>query len=177
MIRAMGKDLHGITCASSFYTYKAIISKDATHPIIKEHVRTPSEARNTLSDFILSNKHTLMDNLDSLFKNLMVSTLAKKDDENNKFFDNSGENMNKTTTSANSQILALPNNTNLKKRTGTHHEVESLKLATEFASHLPTLLIQQKEELLPYLLKPSRSAAITKDLHELVVRNINLSNK
>ena len=85
--------------------------------------------------------------------------------------------MNKTATSANTQIMTMLNNTNLKKLTGTHHETETIKLATEFSSHLPTILIKQKQDQLPYLLKPSRTAAMTKDLHELLVRNINLSNK
>ena len=177
MIRAKGKDLNGIECASAYHTYKAIVVKDATHPVIKDHVITPSEARNAMSDHIISNKHTLMDFLDSSFKALMVNALAKKDDENKKFFENTGDNMTKIATSSNQQIMAMMNNTNLKKLTGTHHEAESTKLAAEFATQIPTKLMQQKEELLPYLLKPSRTAALTKDLHELVVRNINMSNK
>ena len=77
MIRAKGKDLNGIECASSYFTYKAIVVKDATHPVIKDHVITPSEARNAMSDHIISNQHTLMDFLDSSFKALLVSALRK----------------------------------------------------------------------------------------------------
>ena len=68
MLRCKAKDLSGIECASSYYTFKAIIEKDAKHPAIKDHVITPSEVRNAMSDHIVSNQHILMDFLDSSLK-------------------------------------------------------------------------------------------------------------
>ena len=60
------------------------------------------------------------------------------------FFDQSGENRKKRATGANAQLMHMLNNTNLKKLTGNHQETETLKLATEFSSPLPTILIKQK---------------------------------
>ena len=177
MIRATGKELQGIECASAHYMTKAILEHDAILPAVNHKGPTLSEATNLLSDVLLDNRHLVKDFLDGALKNSMVKALLKKDEENKKFFSPESETMIELTNQTANKIISILNNETFKNLGGEHHDQAKNTLASKISSNIQPTLFEAKDELLPYLLKPSRSATLTKDLHELMVRNIHLSNK
>ena len=86
MLRQDAKHLGSIPCVSAFYTREAILTKDATHPEPVQKEVTYDDVYKKISDYIIDNKHELIDLLDKSLKDLMVKALTEKDDHNQNFF-------------------------------------------------------------------------------------------
>ena len=81
-------------------TREAILTKDATHPEPVQKEVTYDDVYKKISDYIIDNKHELIDLLDKSLKDLMIKALTEMDDHNQNFFNKSSEAMTQITNSA-----------------------------------------------------------------------------
>ena len=178
MLRHNAKSLQGTPCVSAYYTREAILKKDAVHPETVEVEMTLNDVRQKISDYILDNKHKLIDTLDTALKELMIKALSDKDEQNTLFFNTDSDQMNKLTDTAFQTFLALCDNyPDLKRDNNGHYENAKKDLATSLSSHIPIILNASKSELTPFITIQSRGTALNKELTEIIIRGANFNNK
>ena len=139
---------------------------------------TLNDVRHKISDFILDNKHKLMDTMDRALKEMMIKALTEKDEQNATFFNPESEAMAKLADLAFQNFLTLcDSDTEVGRGTNGHYETAKKALATEFANKLSIFLNTSKTDLTPYLTVQSRGTALNKELNELIIRGANFDNK
>ena len=66
MLRQDSRCLGNAPCAAAYYTMEAILKKDALHPNPVESEPSYNDTLEMISDYILDNKHKLIDTLDKI---------------------------------------------------------------------------------------------------------------
>ena len=178
MLRQDPKNLSGIPCVSAHYIREAILTKDATHPQPAPLEITYNKIRGKISDFILENKHKLINMLDRNLKDTMILALSEKDEINKDFFNKDSKHMNiLSNTAFQTFTIMCDANTDLAKDTNGHYEAAKKNLASELSTQIPTILNENKEDLIPFLTMTSRSTELNKELATLVIKGANFDNK
>ena len=177
MLRQEAKNLEGISCVSAHYTREAILRKDAHHPSPAQKEITYNEVHNKISNYILENKHRLTNTLDMKLKDLMINALSDKDEHNTNFFNLGSDQMAKLANSAFEIFTALCDaNADLTKDTNGHYEPAKKSLASKLSVHIPTIMNNNKEDMIPFLTMASRNTELNKELNKLIIKGANFDN-
>ena len=178
MLRQDNKKLGNIPCAAAYYTTEAIPRKDATHHTTTEKQHTSEDALHHVSDIILDNKHKLIDLLDKILKNMMITSLNENDEHNHTFFDTNSEVMNTLSNAALQAILIFcDTQPELLNDSNNHYHQVKQSIASEMSSYIPRIFSNSKEEMTPFLTMASRNTGFNRDLNELLIRGANFDNK
>ena len=122
----------------------------------------------------MENKHKLINTLDRQLKEMMIGALENRDDENINFFAKESTAMGNLANSAFQDFLILcDSNPELAKDNEEHYGPAKNSLASELGGKIPTILHNNKEDLLPFI----TNASVNKKLNELVIRGANFDNK
>ena len=142
MLRQDPKNLSGIPCVGAHYIREAILTKDAIHPHPAPYEISYDNIREKISNFILENKHKLINNLDKTLKDLMTQALSEKDELNKDFFNSDSPHMINLSNTA-YQVFTSMCDTNAELATNTNGHYESAKktLASELSLQLEFQLI------------------------------------
>ena len=178
MLRQDPKNLSGIPCVGAHYIREAILTKDALHPQPAPYEISYDNIREKISNFILENKHKLINNLDKTLKDLMTQALSEKDELNKDFFNSDSPHMINLSNTA-YQVFTSMCDTNAELATNTNGHYESAKktLASELSLQLPIILNKNKEDMIPFLTILSRNPDLNKELAALVIKGANFDNK
>ena len=177
-IRPDHKSLGNIPCAAAYYTIEAILQKDALHPPTAESDLTYNDVCSMISDFVLDNKHKLIDLLDKVLKDMMIKSLDENDEHNLQFFNKEGDAMKNLSNAAYQLFLIFcDTSTTLDKDTNGHYELAKTSLATEMSNLIPIILSNSKSDLTSFITTSSRATHLTKDLITLIIKGANFDNK
>ena len=178
MLRQDPKTISGIPCVSAHYTREAILTKDAVHPAPTPIETTYDNIRGKISNYILENKHKLINTLDRHLKDQMIQAISEKNETNTDFFNADKVHMINLANTAFQEFTKLcDSDTELAKNSNDHYETAKKTLATELTIQIPIILHNNKEDMIPFLTMTSSNTTLNKELILLVIRGANFDNK
>ena len=170
-LRVPANQISGADCVAAFATRNSILKKDAIHTPPIPEPPTIDSTTHQLGDLLLDKSHLIIQALDAHLKELLITSLKNKDDQNQTLLQDTNPEFNKFCDAVYSILAKIMHDFKLLTSLGEFAENASQALCSAFATNANIVIKNQSEKILPFILSPERTSA--PKTHQLIILGAN----